>query len=242
MILDKLSKLSISFINLWISIFKSSSLTYESSIWVSTFNKLFSSDGSETSIPFNLSTSSLSIFIYNSIPIVSINPDCSAPKISPAPLIDKSLIAIPKPLPNDANSFIAESLFVATSLNTLCFSYIKYAYAILLVLPTLPLIWYNWLSPNLSESNIISVFAFGISIPVSIIVVQSKISNSPLINLYIISSISDLFILPCAIPILTFGINFSILETLLSKLSIWLHNMKTWPPLDNSFSTASFSI
>ena len=48
----------------------------------------------------------------------------------------------------------------------------------MLLLPTLPLIWYNWESPYLSASIIIKVLTFGISIPVSIIVVHNKISNS----------------------------------------------------------------
>ena len=64
------------------------------------------------------------------------------------------------------------------SFNTLCSGYIKYAYANLLLRPTLPLIWYNWLKPNLSASKIIKVLALGISIPVSIIVVHIKISYS----------------------------------------------------------------
>ena len=48
-------------------------------------------------------------------------PACSLPKISPAPLIDKSLVAIAKPLPNEVKSFITFSLFVDVSVNILTY-------------------------------------------------------------------------------------------------------------------------
>ena len=88
--------------------------------------------------PRRLATSTLSIFKYKSIPTVSIKPACSLPKISPAPRIDKSLVAIENPLPNSVKSFITLSLLTAVSVKDLKGAYIKYAYANLLLLPTRP--------------------------------------------------------------------------------------------------------
>ena len=77
-------------------------------------------------IPLSLLTSSFNISKKSSTPTESINPDCSCPKISPAPLIDKSLIAIENPLPSSVNSLITLSLFLATSDSILPLLYIKY--------------------------------------------------------------------------------------------------------------------
>ena len=71
---------------------------------------------------------------------------------------------------------MASNLFAALDVIILFLSYIKYAYDSLSPLPTLPLIWYSWDKPRISALSIIKVLAFGISIPVSIIVVHIKIS------------------------------------------------------------------
>ena len=76
--------------------------------------------------------------------------------------------------------------------------YIIYAYACLLLLPTLPLIWYNWARPNLSAFSTIIVLAFGISIPDSKIVVHTNTFVFWVTKSAIISSISLPVIFPCA--------------------------------------------
>ena len=52
-------------------------------------------------------------------------PACSFPRISPAPLIDKSLNAILYPLPSSVNSFMDSSLLVAVSVRILDGLYIR---------------------------------------------------------------------------------------------------------------------
>ena len=63
--------------------------------------------------PFNSEIASSRSFIYKSIPIASIKPDCSSPRMSPAPLIARSFIAILYPLPSAVNSFIASKRLAA---------------------------------------------------------------------------------------------------------------------------------
>ena len=151
-----------------------------------------------TSIPCDSFITSSNKLQYVSYPTCSKCPDCISPSKLPAPLISRSLIAILKPEPNSVNSFIAFSLLSATSDNSLLRLYVIYAYACLLLLPTLPLIWYSCDNPSLSAFSTIIVFAFGISIPDSKIVVQTNTSISFEINASIISSNSLPVILPCA--------------------------------------------
>ena len=124
-----------------------------------------------------------------SYPTCSKCPDCISPSRLPAPLISKSLIAILKPEPNSVNSFIAFSLLSASSESILSFLYVMYAYACLSDLPTLPLIWYSAANPILSAFSTIIVFAFGMSIPDSNIVVQTNTFDFLSIKSCIISSI-----------------------------------------------------
>ena len=79
---------------------------YSSGIYFETFTLGFSSFNSSIFSPFLLLSSSSNIFIYNSIPTESMYPDCSLPRTSPAPLIDKSRIAILKPLPSSVKFLI----------------------------------------------------------------------------------------------------------------------------------------
>ena len=146
-------------------------------------------------ISFTTSSSKLQ---YVSYPTCSKCPDWISPSRLPAPLISKSLIAILNPDPNSVNSFIAFNLLSATSASILSFLYVMYAYPCLLLLPTLPLIWYSCANPILSAFSTIIVFAFGMSIPDSSIVVHTNTFVFFSINSCIMSSISFPVILPCA--------------------------------------------
>ena len=86
--------------------------------------------------------------------------------------------------------------------------YKRNAYAIRLDLPTRTRNWYNWDSPNRSASWMIIVFAFAMSSPVSMIVVDTSTSISPLIKSYMISSSSRSLICPCAKDTLAPGTSF----------------------------------
>ena len=133
-------------------------------------------------------TASWSILQYRSYPTASMWPLCSAPSRFPAPRISRSRMAILNPLPRSEYSRMAASRFSATSLSILFLRYIRNAYAVRLDLPTRPRSWYSWESPILSASWMIMVLTFEISSPVSMIVVDTSTSMSPLINRYMISS------------------------------------------------------
>ena len=150
-------------------------------------------------------------------------PDWISPSMLPAPLISKSLMAILNPEPNSVNSFIAFNLLSATSDNSLSLLYVTYAYPCLSERPTLPRIWYNWASPSLSAFSTIIVFAFGISIPDSKIVVQTSTSVLCSIKSCIILSISAPVILPCANSTLASGTNFEISSAFLIIFSTLLN-------------------
>jgi len=64
--------------------------------------------------------------------------------------------------------------------------------------PTRPRIWYSWASPSMSARSTTSVFACGMSIPDSMIVVDTRTSASPRRNVCIFSSSSFSRICPCA--------------------------------------------
>ena len=63
-------------------------------------------------------------------------------------------------------------------------------------LPTLPRNWWSWESPNLLAFSIIITFAFGKSIPTSIMVVETSIWNFLFKNLFRIFSFSWLSVFP----------------------------------------------
>ena len=151
-----------------------------------------------TSIPCDSFITSSNKLQYVSYPTCSKCPDCISPSKLPAPLISRSLIAILNPEPNCVNSFIAFNLLSATSVNNFSLLYVIYAYPCLFDLPTLPLIWYNCANPILSAFSTIMVFAFGISIPDSKIVVHTKTFVFLSIKSFIISSIFAPVICPWA--------------------------------------------
>ena len=148
--------------------------------------------------PRNLLTASLSILQYKSYPTASICPCCLAPSRLPAPRISKSRMEMRKPEPKSVNSLMAAKRFSATSLSSLSLLYIRKAYAVRLLLPTLPRSWYNCDNPKRSASSIIIVLTLGISSPVSTIVVETKTSISPSTNWNIVRSSSRSFICPLA--------------------------------------------
>ena len=72
------------------------------------------SNKSSNSLFFSSSTASLKIFWYVSNPMSFINPLCSAPRRSPAPLISKSFMAIWNPDPSSVCCSMASILFLAS--------------------------------------------------------------------------------------------------------------------------------
>ena len=176
-----------------------------------------------TGVPCISFTTSSSNLQYVSYPTCSMWPDCISPRRLPAPLISKSLIAILKPEPNSVNSFIAFNLLSATSDNSLSLLYVIYAYPCLSERPTLPLIWYSWAKPNLSAFSTIIVFAFGISIPDSNIVVQTNTSILCSIKSCMMLSISLPVIFPCANSTFASGTNFDISSAFLIIFSTLLN-------------------
>ena len=83
------------------------------------------------------------------------------------------------------------------------------------------------------------MLAFGISNPISTMVVQIRPSNSPPIKSFIICLISFFFNLPCAIPTLYSGITLSISFFNDSIFPISFCKIKDWPPLSFSRLKAS---
>ena len=130
-------------------------------------------------------------------------PDCSAPRRLPAPLISRSRTAILKPAPSIENCSIACKRFLAVGFKFRFLGSIRVQYALCLYRPTRPLNWCKSESPNRSASAMNIVFAFGISMPDSIIVVETKISASPLTNPSMTCSSSREGICPC--PTMTFA-------------------------------------
>ena len=123
------------------------------------------------------------------------------PKRLPAPRICKSRIAMRKPDPNDVNSRMAESRLAAISVSTLSRVKVKYAYALRELRPTRPRIWYSWLNPMRSAFSMISVLQLRTSTPVSIKVVQTRMSISLSSNCCHTDEICSSVILPWAMPI-----------------------------------------
>ena len=98
----------------------------EFSIYVSGINddipiSIWTSISSITFSPFSSFTTSFNSLLYISYPTCSICPDWTSPKILPAPLICKSLVAILNPEPNSVNSFIAFNLWLASYVIILSF-------------------------------------------------------------------------------------------------------------------------
>ena len=183
----------------------------------------FSSTSSvSASSPFSIATASSKSFRYISYPTASIWPCCLFPKSEPAPRISRSRIAILKPEPNSVYSLIASSLRVAISVSSLPRVKVKYAYALRDDLPTLPRIWWSCASPIRSAFSIIRVLQFGTSTPVSIIVVQTRISISPSIKSFQTLDSCSSVILPWAIPTLASGRAFFICIALCSIVSVLL--------------------
>ena len=124
----------------------------------------------------NLNKSS---WIIGSANLKFLTPLCWYPMRSPKPLNFKSSSAIKKP---SSDSFKILILLIAfllkPSLNNKmhlpCFS----------PLPTLPLNWWSWASPNLFAFSTIIKFAFGKSIPTSITVVDTSIDKSLFKNFF----------------------------------------------------------
>ena len=77
---------------------------------------------------------------FQSKPTVIMCPLCSAPSTLPAPRISRSRIAIFSPEPNSVNSLMVISRLYASVESVLPFLNVKYAYALLSLLPTRPLI------------------------------------------------------------------------------------------------------
>jgi len=162
--------------------------------------------------------------MYKSKPTSAICPDCSPPKRFPAPLISKSFNATCIPAPKSVLVAIVVRRSWANSEIGCSVGYRKYAYALSRLRPTRPLSWWSWDKPNRSERSTIRVFALGISIPLSIIVVQRSKSNSLFQNERITSSKTLSFICPCAIPIRMPGISDLIFSETSSILStrLWM--------------------
>ena len=123
------------------------------------------------------------------------NPCCCLPNKLPAPRIFKSRMAILNPEPNSVNSLIACKRSSAVSVNTLLAEcknkHIQYDLNVQLyhVIDKVDL------NQN-DASSMINVFALGTSTPVSIMVVVTKMSYSPLIKLNMVSSKSRSVICP----------------------------------------------
>ena len=70
---------------------------------------------------------------------------------------------------------------------------------------TLPRSWCSWARPNRSACRMAIMVAFGMFIPTSTTVVQTRISMSPLLNCSITSCFLFGFILPCKVSIVRSG-------------------------------------
>ena len=133
------SSVAIPAINLYISTRVSISLIYVSGIYALTLMSTAQSLAVTVS-PRSSATASSSSFIYISKPTVIMCPLCSAPSTLPAPRISRSRIAIFSPEPNSVNSLMVISRLYASVESVLPFLNVKYAYALLSLLPTRPLI------------------------------------------------------------------------------------------------------
>ena len=109
-------------------------------------------------------------------------------------------------------------------------------------LPTLPLSWYSSAIPITSASKIIIVFAFLMSMPVSIILVHTKTSISPAINEDRVSSICFSFICPFTVSTLMPFTSLSIFSFTSCICEIRLQTTYTCPFLATSLSIASLII
>ena len=136
---------------------------------------------------------------------------CSAPRRLPAPRISRSRMAILKPLPRSVNSRIAWRRFPPLPA-AFCFcgtserhtpsgSNVRHARGADKACDR----------PRLSASWMIIVLTLEISSPVSMIVVDTSTSISPLIKSYMIFSSSRSFICPCANATLASGTSDAIL-------------------------------
>ena len=134
----------------------------------------------------------------------------------------------------------------------------KYACACTLLLPTLPLNWYNVLSPKNSLHATTMVLTRGMSTPFSITVVARRTSASPPANLITLASIGlmsggvpersseateslpqePFFIRPCATSTLTPGTFLSKTSRRDSSMAIRGATKNTCPPLLSSNCTA----
>ena len=95
---------------------------------------------------------------------------------------------------------MADSRLAATSVSTLSRVKVKYAYARREERPTRPRIWYSCESPMRSAFSMISVLQLRTSTPVSIRVVQTRISISLSNNCCHTDEICSSVILPWAMP------------------------------------------
>jgi hypothetical protein len=95
--------------------------------------------------------------------------------------------------------------------------------------PTRPRIWYSWLRPSMSERSTMSVFACGMSIPDSMIVVETSTSASPRRKACIRSSSSFSFICPCATRKRSFGQSCCSDAARSSIVSTRLWRKNAWP-------------
>ena len=101
----------------------------------------------------------------------------------------------------------------------------------MLLLPTLPLIWCKSLNPKLWALLMKIVLALGTSKPLSIIVVETRTSYSPLINSNIVFSRIFPSNLPWTTATWAEGINLKIIFLTSWIFSILLWTKNTWPSL-----------
>ena len=106
--------------------------------------------------------------------MVSIEPLCSSPSSSPAPRISRSCVASAKPAPRSSSEAIASRRFCASVVIAFGCGVSSHAYAWWWERPTRPRNWCNCARPKWSARSMIMVLAVGMSIPVSIMVVQTS--------------------------------------------------------------------
>ena len=107
-------------------------------------------------------------------------------------------MAMRKPELNSANSRMALRRFSAISLSSRPRRNVRYALARRFERPTRPRSWCSWARPMRSASSMMRVFTFGMSMPVSMMVVQTRICVSPVTMRSMTVESCSSFIWPCA--------------------------------------------